>query len=310
VHPTSLNILFKYENKQKNILMYASGVTMERFSTSLLGEAKTLLLATDGSHFSDGAVREAIFFGKACRARVVVLHTVGVDVESIRAANSAVMQRRQEMAPHFDKIRKMAQESGVEIEVVVVGTSSPEKTIAEQARLRKADVILMGRHGKTGRLSLLVGNLTTKVIGQGFPRVLVVPKDFLIKGTRVLLALDGSPNSRSAAQEALSLGLKCTSLKQLTVMSVAKRDDERPQAQGLVDDICAQGRQKGLPIICDPLVQVGNPTECIVTTARELGVDLILLGGRGKSSMAKRLMGHVTENVIGRAHCAVLVVTA
>ena len=35
---------------------------MNRFSTSLLGEAKTLLLATDGSHFSDGALQEAIFF--------------------------------------------------------------------------------------------------------------------------------------------------------------------------------------------------------------------------------------------------------
>jgi nucleotide-binding universal stress UspA family protein len=283
---------------------------MERFSTSLLGEAKTLLLATDGSHFSDGAVQEAIFFGQACRARVFVLHAVSVDAESIRAANSTVMQRRQEMAPYFDRIRKMAQDNGVETEVVVVGTSSPEKTIVEQARLRKADVILMGRHGKAGRLSLLVGNLTTKVIGQGFPRVLVVPKDFPINGTHVLLALDGSPNSRLAAQEALSLGLKCATLKRLTVISVARRDDERSQAQSIVDEVCAQGRQKGLPIICDPLVQVGNPTELIVNTARERGVDLILLGGRGKSSLAKRLMGHVTENVIGRAHCAVLVVTA
>ena len=40
---------------------------MERFSTSLLGQADTLLLATDGSPFSDGAIQEAIFFGQACR---------------------------------------------------------------------------------------------------------------------------------------------------------------------------------------------------------------------------------------------------
>ena len=84
---------------------------MERFSTSLLGEAKTLLLATDGSHFSDGAIQEAIYFGQTCRARVVVLHAVSVDAESIRAANSTVMQRRHELAPHFDRIRKMAQDS-------------------------------------------------------------------------------------------------------------------------------------------------------------------------------------------------------
>jgi len=43
---------------------------MNRFSTSLLGEAKTLLLATDGSHFSDGAVQEAIFLVRPAEPRL------------------------------------------------------------------------------------------------------------------------------------------------------------------------------------------------------------------------------------------------
>ncbi len=282
---------------------------MERFSTSLLGQAKTLLLATDGSPFSDGAVQEAIFFGQACRARMVVLHVVRTEAESLRAANSTVMQRRQEMAPHLDQIRKMARDSGVEIEVVVVGSGSPEKAIVEQAHLRKADVILMGRHGKTGRLSLLVGNMTAKVIGQGFPRVLVVPKNFLITGRHVLLALDGSANSRRAAQEALSLGRTCTTLERLTILSVVKKDEEQPQARAMVDEVCGWCRQEGLRAICDPLILTGNPADLIVRTAGDRQVDMILIGGRGRSFMAKMLMGSVTENVIGRAHCAVLVVT-
>lgn len=282
---------------------------MERFSTSLLGQARTLLLATDGSPFSDGAVQEAIFFGQACRARVVVLHVVHIEAESIRAANSITMRRQQEMAPHLDQIRNMARDSGVEVEVVVVGSGSPEKTIVEQARLREADVILMGRHGKTGRLSLLVGSMTAKVIGQGFPRVLVVPKDFLITGAHVLLALDGSPNSRLAVQEALSLGRTCRTLQRLTVMSVVKKEDEQPQARKMVDEVCVQCNHAGLQVVCEPLVQAGNPAVLIVQAARERGVDMILMGGGGKSFMGKMLMGSVTENVIGRAHCAVLVVT-
>jgi len=56
----------------------------------------------------------------------------------------------------------------------------------------------------------------------------------------LLLATDGSPNSRLAAQEALSLGLNAQTLKRLTVMPVARRDDERSQAQGIVDEVCAQ----------------------------------------------------------------------
>ena len=283
---------------------------MERFSTSLLGEAKTLLLATDGSRFSDGAIQEAIFFGQACRARVVVLHVVSTQVESISAANFAVRQGQQEMAPHLDHIRTMARDSGVEIEVVVVGSGKPEQTIVEQARLRKADVILMGRHGKTGRLALLVGKMTAKVIAQGFPRVLVAPKDFIITGSRVLVAVNDSPNSRRAAEEALSLGRACATLQRLTVMSVARRDEERLRARQLVDEVCAQGNREGLAIPCDTLVEVGDPAECIVAAARDQEVDMILLGGLGKKGVAKMLMGNVTEKVIGRAHCAVLVVTA
>lgn len=283
---------------------------MERSSSSLLGEAKTLLLATDGSRFSEGAVQEAIFFGQACCARVIVLHVVNTQAESINAANFKVRQGQRELVPHLDYIRKMAREKDVRIEVVVIGSSKPEKTIVEQARLRQADVILMGRHGKAGHLSRLVGKMTTKVIAQGFPRVLVAPKDFTITGTHILLAVDGSPNGQRAAQEALSLGRSCTTLQRITVMSVAEQESERLRAQDLVGEICSQAHNEQLPISCDPLTAVGDPANSIVEAADELGVDMILVGGRGKGGVAKILKGHVTENVIGRARCAVLVVTA
>lgn len=283
---------------------------MERFSTSLLGQAETLLLATDGSPYSDGAIQEAIFFGQACRTRVVVLHVVKQDAESIKAAHSLVMQRQKEIDPHLDQIRKMASDSGVEIEVVVVGTSSPAKTIVEQACLRKADAILMGRHGKAGRLSQLVGTMTAQVIGQGFPRVLVVPKDFFIAGAHIMLALNDSDSSSLAAREAQGLGSTCTTLEKMTVISVAKKESELPRAREMVEDFCAQWRREGSKAVCDLLTLSGNPAELIVQTARERGVDMILMGGRDKSFMTKMLMGSVAESVIGQAHCAVLVLTA
>ena len=283
---------------------------MERFSTSLLGQADTLLLATDGSPFSDGAIQEAIFFGQACRTRVVVLHVVQLEAESIKAANSIVMRRQKEMDPHFDQIRKMAEDSGVEIELVIVGTSSIEKAIVEQAQLRKADAILMGRHGRAGRLSQLVGSMTAKVIGQGFPRVLVVPKDFIIKGSHLLLTLSDSSSSGLAAQEALSLGRTCKTLERLTVISVAKKENEYPRVREMLDEFSAQWQREGLKAVCNPLALLGNPAELIVKTAEEQEVDMILMGGRGKNFMERMLMGSVTESVIGSAHCAVLVLTA
>lgn len=283
---------------------------MDRYSTSLLGEAKTLLLATDGSHFSDGAIQEAIFFGQACQAKVIVLHVINTRAESIGAANFAVRQGRQELAPHLEHIRGMARDSGVGVEVVLLGSERPEQTIVEQARLRQADVILMGRHGKSGRLSLLVGKMTAKVIALGFPRVLVAPKDFIITGTRILLAVNDSVNSQRAAQEALSLCRSCKTLQRLTVLSVGKGEGDRSRAEQLVGQILDQGRRDGLPIACDGMVRIGKPSASIVDAARELGADMIILGGLGKTGVAKLLTGHVTEHVIGQSHCAVLVVTA
>lgn len=284
---------------------------MGQFSTSLLGEARTLLLATDGSSYSDGAIQEAIFFGQACRARVIVLHVIPTRTESIGAARFAVRQGQQDLAPHLDEIRRMARDSGVELEVVVIGASAPEQAIVEQARLRGADVILMGRHGRAGRLSLLVGKMTARVIGQGFPRVLVAPRDFIITGRRLLVAVDDSANGHQAVREALSLARTCTTLEGLTVLSVARRETERPHHQALVEAVCARAAAEGVPVACSPRTVVGDPATCVVEAARADEADLIIIGAwRRGGAVTGLLRGHVCEQVIGRADCAVLVVTA
>jgi nucleotide-binding universal stress UspA family protein len=283
---------------------------MNRFSTSLLGEAKTLLLATDGSPFSDGALQEAIFFGQACAARLIVLHVVKVDVESLKSANAKVTRKQQEIAPYLEDVRKMARDSGVECETVVVGSSVPEHAIVEQARMREADVIIMGRHGRAGRLYLLVGSMTAKVIGLGFPMVLMLPKDFTMTGTHVLVAVDDSPNSRLAVEEALSLGMCCVTLERLTFVAVARRENGLPEARKMVEDICTRGREKWPHLHFEAVAGVGHPSNIIVRAAEERAVDMIMIGGMVSGPLPRMFSGRVTKEVCGWAHCAVLVVTA
>jgi nucleotide-binding universal stress UspA family protein len=283
---------------------------MNRFSTSLLGEAKTLLLATDGSIFSDGALQESIFFGQACGARLIALHVVKIDVESLKSANAKVTRAQQEIAPYMEEIRKMARDSGVECETVVVGSSVPEHAIVEQARMREADVIIMGRHGRAGRLYLMVGSMTSKVIGLGFPMVLMLPKDFTMTGSHVLVAVDDSPNSRLAVEEALSLGICCVTLERLTFVAVARRESGLPEAEKMVEDICARGREKWPRIHFEAVAGVGHASNIIVRAAEERKVDMIMIGGMVSGPLPKMFGGRVTKEVCGWAHCAVLVVTA
>ena len=91
---------------------------------------------------------------------------------------------------------------------------------------------------------------------------------------------------------------------------MARKEHELFQAQVLTEAICEQGRQAGLVVPMEPLVVVGDAARSIVEAALQRQVDMILVGGLGKSGLAKMLKGHVTELVIGKAHCAVLVVTA
>lgn len=283
---------------------------MNRFSTSLLGEAKTLLLATDGSPFSDGAVQEAIFFGQACQARVVVLHVVRIETESLKSANSKVTKRQREIAPYMDQIRKMARDSGVDCETVVVGSSVPEHAIVEQARLRGADVILMGRHGRAGRLYLMVGSMTSKVIGLGFPMVLVLPKESMLTGTHVLVAVEDTPGSRLAVEEALSLGMCCVTLERMTFVAVARRESGLEGARSMVEAVCARGREKWPRLQFEAVAAVGHPSNIIVRAAEERNVDMIMIGGMDDSPLPRMFTGRVTKEVCGWAHCAVLVVSA
>lgn len=283
---------------------------MTRFSTSLLGEARTLLLATDGSPYSDGAVQEAIFFGQACKARVIVLHVVKIETESLKSANAKVTRRQREIAPYMDQVRRMARDSGVECETVVVGSSVPEHAIVEQARLRGADVILMGRHGRAGRLYLMVGSMTSKVIGLGFPMVLAVPSEALITGSHVLVAVDDSPSSRLAVEEAMSLGMCCATLERLTFVSVARRQGGFDAARRMAEDICEGGRQKWPHLHFEAVAGVGHPSNIIVRAAEERHVDMIMIGGVSDGALPRMFTGRVTKEVCGWAHCAVLVVTA
>jgi nucleotide-binding universal stress UspA family protein len=55
-------------------------------------------------------------------------------------------------------------------------------------------------------------------------------------------------------------------------------------------------------------IEMGQPVERIVETAKQGSYDLIVLGTHGRSGMARLFVGSVTENVLRRAPCPVLAV--
>ncbi len=280
---------------------------MTEKNTNLMGKVNIIALATDGSEYSDGAVQEAIFLAQACGAQLVVLSVINTDTETATSAHATAVTLRQEIKGYIDKIQQMATDNDIECEVVIEESRQPDKTLVELAYKYNADLFIMGRHGRGGLLTLMVGSMTSKVIGHGFPKVLVVPKGFTLSGQRILLATDGSPFSRMAVEEAVSMTKNCSAIQEVYVISVAGNEEEVQTAGELVDDICKTIQEKDVHAECTPIVSVGRPSDVIADTAREKNIDMVIIGGHGKG-LTKLLMGHVTEKVIAKTHCAVLVV--
>ena len=55
-------------------------------------------------------------------------------------------------------------------------------------------------------------------------------------------------------------------------------------------------------------VGFGSPADQIVDYAEKQGIDLIVMGTHGRGGLEKMWLGSVTEKVLRKAHCPVLVV--
>jgi len=278
---------------------------------NLMGELTTIALATDGSNFSDGAIKEAIFFSRNCGARLVVINIIAVDPENESAilSHATYLDQRREAIKYIEKIKKQAAENGIPCETVIEMSYQPDKSIVELSDKYQADLIIMGRHGEKGllKLKLIGGNLTSKVIGHRFPQVLVVPEECSINMEKILLATDGSWFGQKALEEALNLGCHATALKEVFVLSVAKNELDFEEARELAETVCRKARKKTDQVAFTPLALIGRTASVIVEKAKEYDAGMIIIGGHGKG-FGKLLMGHVTEQVIDKAHCAILVI--
>ena len=134
-----------------------------------------ILVATDGSVFSKAAVDEAIRIAAACSGELSVIMVVEIsaDVEMWDAAASEKIDR--ESRRHLEGIRARAEKAGVRCDTVLHFGNEPYRDIVTEAAKRRATVIVMGSHGRTGLTRLMMGSVVNRVIGHAHCKVLVVP---------------------------------------------------------------------------------------------------------------------------------------
>ena len=138
---------------------------------------------------------------------------------------------------------------------------------------------------------------------------------------RILVPIDFSAGALKALDYAGTLATQCDAelllLHVVAPIYVADPDLASPDVTLLLDEqrriaathlarIGAKLGRQGQR--CRTLVTYGAPAPVVVSTARTLRADVIVMGTHGRSGLAHLLIGSVAEKVVRTAHCPVLTV--
>ena len=283
-------------------------------AASPLAPFPKILVCTDGSPDSEGAITAALNLAKTTGSTVflleVLFYVAGYELQSPDTlappiANLELMQAQETAATErLEAWKTEAAREGVTLVPRVRSGSSAYEGILEEAGESQPDLIIMGRHGYTGLTRLLMGSVTARVIGHSPINVLVVPREVPLSFKRLLIASDGSVFSEAAWTAALLLAKTMGS--DLIGVTVATSDRDIPVATKVVRSLEAAAATQGITL--DTMVPMGRPEEGIVKAADFKGASLIIVGSHGRTGLKRLLMGSVAERVIGDAKCPVLVV--
>lgn len=125
---------------------------------------RKIILATDGSSFSDLAAERAFDFARSYGGEITILSVVDVTDEFATQAPQMVTQMITKAQALVGGIGEKALAQKIKA-TCLVKEGEAHEVITNIAVAQGADVIVMGSHGKTGLRRLLMGSVTEKVIG-------------------------------------------------------------------------------------------------------------------------------------------------
>jgi len=143
-----------------------------------------IMVAVDDSETSQRALQVSIGLAKSCGSRLEIVHAVDESVFPTHARGGAMLvdpvlvQRAMEAEGQrvLDAAAESARNAGVPAETRVLASETHHAAdqIAEAADAAKADLLIVGSHGRRGVQRLLLGSVAERLVRKANISVLIV----------------------------------------------------------------------------------------------------------------------------------------
>ena len=285
-----------------------------------------LLLATDFSDHASQAEGYAVSLAARWHAQLTVMTVLefppGMDPE-YPVNQQYLTHRMSEASDQLAYVKQQSLSRGIAVHTTLA-TGIPSEEITKAAQAEDSDLIVVGTRGKTGLAHVLLGSTAERVIRTGPCPVLAVrtdqsPERGTILLERLLVPIDGSDCSLDALEYAAVIARQAkASIDLLHVLepvgygldftfdNAQRRAETRATLTKKVDELCAALSASGLPV--KGHVVGGLPVDSILSQAKALSSDVIVMGTHGRRGLSHALAGSVTEAVLRRAEAPIFTV--
>jgi nucleotide-binding universal stress UspA family protein len=293
---------------------------------------KRIMVAIDGSDTASRGLQEAIKLAKEQQAKLAIIHVIDlVIVYGAGQFPGAYVGATRELAHEtLERARKSAIAAGLDPEIqspeIVTSGYHVAETIAQAARDWKADLLVVGTHGRRGVSRWLLGSVAERIVRVA-PCPLLLIRDHTPSGgvtyQRIMVAVDGSDTAQRGLQEAINFAkdqkaqLAIVHVIDIVVVDGAEEfsekyiDSMRDYARETIEQARKTVQAAGIE------AQVQSPE--IVTTAYHVAdtiakavqdwkADLLVVGTHGRRGVNRLLLGSVAERVVRVAPCPLLLV--
>ncbi|MCL6251389.1 universal stress protein [Altererythrobacter sp. KTW20L] len=279
---------------------------------------RTFIVGTEFSPRSDRALRRAVLLARQSGASLILTHTMSDDPENTFDVEQKAVELRTVLG---ETAGTVSRHDRVPCEYTLM-TGSPYRALAETARDRAAELIVLGPHRSNQLKDIFLGTTAEKVLKETPCPVLIANGMPAANYSSILIATDFSDCSIIAARAVSALGM-LDDVRVIVLHGFEKRDvgsvqreliGQLENTQTVEQDEAAKSmrnyvRASGITPSKTVIVPLATATaETIRRVAEREQADLIVIGTNGRSGIEKFVLGSVAQDIAGNSAIDVLVV--